>query len=380
MRPLSPLEGYAADHQTLLARAAEVAGLSDPVAVDLAEFQYSLLKAARKGRFFPVQGALVRDWSRHGRSYSPQIDLGVRLYAIEGINFAVACFMLDHYANNAGYQFTAVDRKDYLRLYRIAWRLYNEPMKETEPPVLDDDLFARLRRNTIDYLDKNNLKRIKELGGRAKRGVLLSGPPGNGKTSVCRWLWGECIRQGWDYRTVSADAYAEARKACGAEENVRQLFALDSIGIIVFDDFDIALRDRDAAPDSDNQSVFLNALDGVRPQDGVVYVFTTNCPLERIDRAFRRPGRIDIVLSLQAPNAPLRRRLIERWHRDVQAGIDPDHAVSTTDGLSFADLDEVKNQLIVHYLDRQRWDWDTALEAFQNNRRDVNPSAFGFAR
>ena len=64
------------------------------------------------------------------------------------------------------------------------------------PPVLPDNQLEVLRQNTLGYLDRNNLKRIKELGGRPKRGLLLTGPPGNGKTSACRWLWEECQRHG----------------------------------------------------------------------------------------------------------------------------------------------------------------------------------------
>ena len=51
-----------------------------------------------------------------------------------------------------------------------------------------------LWRNTIGFLDPANLRRIKDLGGRAKRGLLLSGPPGNGKTTACRWIFRECRR------------------------------------------------------------------------------------------------------------------------------------------------------------------------------------------
>jgi cell division protease FtsH len=380
MKIVSPLEAYAADHRALLARAAEVAGLTDPVAVDLDYLSYTLLKHSRKGAMYPVDGVMVRDWGSYGRSYSPHLPIGIRLYEVEGVRFAVVGFGQGHFHNNAGYEFTAVDRKDYRRLYRFALRLYNRQAEASEPPVLDDGVFQRLRRNTIEYLEPANLKRIRELGGRPKRGVLLSGPPGNGKTSACRWLWAECIRLSMEYRTVSADAYAEARKSCGAEENVRALFTLDGTGVIVFDDFDLALRDRDATPDSDDQSVFLNALDGVRPTEGIVYVFTTNCPLDRIDRAFRRPGRIDVVLTLDKPDAGLRERLVGRWHPEVRAGIDVAHAVASTDGYSFAELDEVKNQLILAYLDNGAWSWDHALEAFAANRRDVRPvGSFGFA-
>ena len=64
-----------------------------------------------------------------------------------------------------------------------------------QPPVLTAEQSDLLWKNTIDYLDPVNLRRIKEYGGRAKRGVLLTGEPGNGKTMACRWIWEECRRR-----------------------------------------------------------------------------------------------------------------------------------------------------------------------------------------
>src|SRR5207248_2657309 len=58
-----------------------------------------------------------------------------------------------------------------------------------------------------------------------------------------------------------------------------------------FDDMDIALRDRETVQETEDQAVFLSALDGLKVHEGVVFVFTTNCALELIDPAFKRPGR-----------------------------------------------------------------------------------------
>ena len=59
-----------------------------------------------------------------------------------------------------------------------------------------------------------------------------------------------------------------------------------------------------------------------------MFVFTTNCSLDLIDRAFKRPGRLDLVLHFQPPTPTLRRELIERWHAGHPAGIDLDRAVT----------------------------------------------------
>ncbi len=106
-------------------------------------------------------------------------------------------------------------------------------------------------------------------------------------------------------------------------------------------------------------------------QEGVVFVFTTNCSLDLIDRAFKRPGRIDLVLQFAAPDAAPRRRLLARWHADILAGIDVDRAVASTDGHSFADIEELKNLLVLRYTDAGTWDWEWALRQFAENRGEL---------
>src|SRR4029077_10928460 len=123
---------------------------------------------------------------------------------------------------------------------------------------------------------------------------------------------------------VTPDVYNAARRGCNPQEAVRQLFTVAGRGIVFFDDMDLALRDRETVKETDDQAVFLGALDGISITEGVVFVFTTNCGLDLIDRAFKRPGRIDLVLQFETPTADLRRRLIERWHVDIRANLDLD--------------------------------------------------------
>jgi SpoVK/Ycf46/Vps4 family AAA+-type ATPase len=237
------------------------------------------------------------------------------------------------------------------------------------------DQFATLRQNSLGYLERDNLKRIKELGGRAKRGLLLTGPPGNGKTSACRWMWEECQRLGHEYQIVSPDAYQAARRSCNPVQAVKELFTVHRRGIIFFDDMDVALRDRNTVKETDDQAVFLSALDGIEVHEGVVYVFTTNCPLDLIDPAFKRPGRIDLVMHFRPPDAALRRELMDRWHADILAGIDRDAAVADTAGFTFAEVEEVKNLLIMRHVDAGGWDWAWAMRQFRLNRDELAPDS-----
>lgn len=379
---MTPLATYAADHARLVESAARAAGIPDPVAFTPSHYSYYLLRSATRGPLVPLDGALLHDWMTGGRHYWPGAKFGIRLYTADGgIRFArVVATVHGDYPEEA-YDFYVVARADNSRLLRLVVRASRTRGPGEVPPVMRAEQLDVLRQNTIGYLDRDNLRRIRELGGRPKRGLLLTGPPGNGKTSACRWLRNECLRLGLEHQEVSPDAYQAARRSCNPVAAVKDLFAVHRRGVIFFDDMDVALRDRNTVKETDDQAVFLSALDGIDVNEGVAYVFTTNCPLALIDPAFKRPGRIDLVLHFEPPDATLRAALVGRWHADVRAGIDVGAAVDETAGFSFAELEEVKNLLILRYIDAKEWDWAWAMNQFRENRAELAAAArhVGFA-
>lgn len=364
----SHIDVYAADFQALIKYAAAAAGFGDPVAFNPDEFEDLLLEAAVRGPVFPVAGVMIRDWDRSWLQTWPGVNFGGRTYTAHGVRFARvwASGAIDR--PYSGYNFFLVERSDYHALFRIAVKLKRDKSAEPIEPVMSPEQRAALWQNTVQFLDPANLRRIRQYGGRAKRGLLLTGPPGNGKTSACRWIKAEVERRGWEAKTVGPDDYQGARSSPSAATAVKELFQAGGRGVVFFDDMDIALRNRDTVKETDDQAVFLSALDGIEVNEGVVYVFTTNCQMELIDPAFRRPGRIDLTLHFPKPAADLRRKLMARWHADIRAALNEPRVVADTDGLSFAEIEELKNLLVLRYVDANVWDWDWAREQFQENR------------
>lgn len=366
---MTAFQDYSADIRHLLAAVGEAAGLADPVAVQLGDLVNPLLKAAVRGPVTPVDGALIRSWDRTFKQTTPGVTVGIRPYSVDGVRFARVSTepgMFDR--SGSGYDFFAVGRADYAALYRTALRVSRQVNPQGPPPVVAPETLAALRRNTHDFLQADRLRQLVALGGRPKRGLLLTGPPGNGKTSACRWVWERCRTLGLEYKLVSPDDYRAARNNCDSAESVRQLFAVETAGVVFFDDLDTALRDRSTSDNPEDQAVFLGALDGIRPTAGAVYVFTTNLSPDRIDPAFLRPGRIDVVLHFPKPDAGLRRELVGRWHPDVRAALNVERVLADTDGFSFAEVEELKNLLILGHLEGGGWDWGWAVDQFRNTR------------
>src|SRR5262249_58910638 len=90
-----------------------------------------------------------------------------------------------------------------------------------------------------------------------------------------------------------------------------------------------------------------------------------------------------VVLSFQPPDAELRRQLLRRWHEDIRSHLDLEATVASTEGYSFAEIEELKNLLLMRFLDADAWDWGWALEQFAINRKELSqrpPRRVGFGQ
>jgi len=262
--------------------------------------------------------------------------------------------------------FWAVPQAEYRRFYRRLRRHVRD--QQAPAPVMPDADRKRLWDNTIGFL-RCGQDELRRYGVTPKRGLLLLGEPGNGKTMACRWLAGECRRRGLAWKTVTSEMYDDARAA----REVPTLFRLDSPGVILFDDFDAALRDREESQ-TEKHSTFLSELDGMDQKRGIVYLFTSNAKLDELDPAMCRPGRLDVVIRFPKPDARLRRCLIAtRWHEDLLAGVDVEAVVADTQGFSFAELEEAKKLLVIRYVDTRRWDWPWVRRAMLARHTAAEP-------
>ncbi len=356
----------------LLARAGEVLG-GEARPVELGwDVDRLLRKQARRVARVGLRAVpplLVFSDARRGHDLSSGLEVRQVTTPTGPLRFVLVslpgdCQMTDFYA---------VASKDLRRFYRFV-RCLGRRLGKQAAPLLPPALTEALLANTLGWL-KRDRERLKQYDLPQRRGVLLLGSPGNGKTMACRWLRYELLRRGLEWSSVSRQQYERAV----SDGEVGELFELPSPGVVLFDDFDAGLQDRAKFGDR-IQGTFLTEMDGMSPKTGVVYLFTSNLSLDDIDPAARRPGRIDTVLQFDAPTADLRRRLIlERWPEEIVRALPVETVVNDTEGLSFAELEEARKLVILNYLDSGEVVWVNTHTHMASQRTLVKRRAIGFS-
>ena len=173
------------------------------------------------------------------------------------------------------------------------WRPFGHPRsrRPLHSVVLDQSISSEIVTDVRDFISSASW--YKERGIPYRRGYLLYGPPGCGKTSFITSLAGEleysiCVLNLSD-RAMSDDRLQH--RLADAPEN----------SIILLEDIDSAFVSRDIDPNLEtafqglNRLTFsglLNAIDGVTSTEGRIVFMTTNY-MERLDKALIRPGRVD---------------------------------------------------------------------------------------
>ena len=167
-----------------------------------------------------------------------------------------------------------------------------------------------------------------------KRGLLLIGPPGNGKTQTLKALLKELGLPVLYVKTFK-DRNEDSKNVRHVFERARRAAPC----VLVIEDLDCAL-------DDSIRSVFLNELDGFAQNAGLLTVATTNHP-HKLDRSILdRPSRFDRKFHFPLPAVPERQLFIEQWsaQQDPALRLSADGVRALADrtkGFTFAYLKEL---------------------------------------
>ncbi|OCL03024.1 P-loop containing nucleoside triphosphate hydrolase protein [Glonium stellatum] len=175
--------------------------------------------------------------------------------------------------------------------------------------ILDPATKANIMEDVLGFFDSQSLYR--ELAVPWKRGIIFHGVPGNGKTISIKALMGSLYAR----RPVAVPSlYVKSFQACqGPQYSIRAIFAQarqSAPCLLIFEDLDSLVTD-------ETRSYFLNEVDGLESNDGILMIGSTN-HLDRLDPAIsKRPSRFDRKYHFKLPEEQEREAYAAFWKKKL---------------------------------------------------------------
>jgi len=193
-----------------------------------------------------------------------------------------------------------------------------------------------------------------------KRGILLYGHPGNGKTTLVKSIAGS---------VPGPVAYWQITEYTSSE-SIEEVFD----AAVRMTPMVLVIEDIDSMP-KDARSFFLNTLDGATSKEGVFLIGTTNYP-EKIDPGLmNRAGRFDRAYEIVLPDEKLRAEFFYRKRLHEFAGEDiVQETAKLTEGFTFAQLGELYISAALHWHEDGQLDMK---ELIQGLRGELDKSRKG---
>jgi len=179
-----------------------------------------------------------------------------------------------------------------LHRWGLGWtKVQSKRPRPLSSVILDKDNAVKLLQDIREF--QNSAEWYLDKGIPYRRGYLLYGPPGTGKTSFTLAVAG-ALKLNICYLNLSGNNLDD-------DGLNRALNQAPAHSIILLEDIDAIFRKREQVTKRRGRQVsfsgLLNALDGVRSQEGRILVMSTN-HRERLDPALIRPGRCDMHVEL----------------------------------------------------------------------------------
>lgn len=241
--------------------------------------------------------------------------------------------------------------------------------------VLADGVLNQVSRHVVGI--GRNRDRLREAGQHLKRGVLLYGPPGTGKTLTVRHLL--AVTPGTTAVLLTGPSI---QFITAAAELARAM----QPAIVVLEDVDLVAGDRmmHGGPQPLLFSV-LDALDGLDGDADVAFLLTTN-RVELLERALaERPGRIDLAVEIDRPDAAARRRLFALYARGLPFTTDAiAEAADRAEGVTGSFAKELIRRAVITAVEQSRdvtdADLSESLDELLSARETLTRSLLGSER
>lgn len=212
------------------------------------------------------------------------------------------------------------------------------PALAADAVVFPDGLLAKVTDHALGIAEHRDS--LREHGQHLKRGVLLYGKPGTGKTHTVRYLLSRS--DGVTAILLSGGSLARISEAAAMARALQP-------SIVVLEDCDLIAEDRSFGH-GPQPLLFevLDAMDGLASDADVAFILTTN-RVDMLERALaQRPGRVDLAVEIPLPAEPERVSLIRLYARDIPFSPDAvEAAAARTEGTTASFARELVRRAVV---------------------------------
>ena len=204
--------------------------------------------------------------------------------------------------------------------------------------VLPRDLLDGIERQVVGIA--RHATALRASGQHLKRGVLLHGPPGTGKTHTVRYLLSQL--PGVTAIVLSGGSLRAIGEACSIARALQP-------SVVVVEDVDLLARPGAAGRGHPQLARLLNEMDGLGADANVTFLLTASQADVLEDALAARPGRIDHTARLPLPDAAARRRLLRLYQGSLHIGrASAMTVVARTDGVTASFIRELLRRAALH--------------------------------
>lgn len=232
----------------------------------------------------------------------------------------------------------------------------NENDKITFDEIIGIDDAKEEVKMIINFLQ--NPEKYKKLGAKIPKGILLEGPPGNGKTLLARAI---ATETNCSFFYESGSAFVEMYVGVGAKR-LREIFdkaRKNKPALIFIDEVDaIGAAQRGVGSNEEYRQTlneFLCQMDGFNKDESVIVIGATNNAFA-LDKALIRPGRFTKIINIPAPNEKARENIL-KFYINKLPSVDVEDSyieqlAQKTNFFSAAELENLVNEAALHAVNK----------------------------
>ena len=174
--------------------------------------------------------------------------------------------------------------------------------------IFSESTHRQINTSLWTLIEKTDLCRAHKIP--LKRGILLSGKYGTGKTLTSTVTALKAVANNWTFLTINRVSGLDEVLHFARKFQPCVIFAEDIDRIVSGDDRSVKIDD------------VLNTIDGIGSKSTEIVVVLTTNHIEKINRAMLRPGRLDAVIDVTPPDEAAVRKLIRLYGRKLVAADD----------------------------------------------------------